>query len=92
LPWSIREGYTLRMSLFLLLLLMPWLLYRHPDKRLLGLYAVVAIHFTSHVLTDGDESDRFVFDIEFCFYIFTAYAFAMLKHKKKRQEPARDYA
>ena len=92
LPWSIREGYTLRMSLFLLLLLMPWFLYRHPDKRLLSLYAVVAIHLTSHVLTDGDESDRFVFDVEFCFYIFTAYAFAMLTHKKKRQEPARDYA
>jgi len=92
LPWSIREGYTLRMSLFLLLLFMPWLLYRHPDKRLLGLYAVVAIHFTSHVLTDGDESDRFVFDVEFYFYIFTAYTFAMLTHKKKRQEPARDYA
>ena len=84
LPWPMREGYTIRMSIFFLLLLMPWLLYRYPDKRLISLSAVVAIHMASHVLTDGDESDRFVFDIEFCFYIFAAYAGAMLVLKKRK--------
>jgi hypothetical protein len=87
LPWPMREGYTVRMSIFLLLLLMPWLLYRYPDKRLISLYAVVAIHMASHVLTDGDESDRFVFDIEFCLYIFAAYAGAMLMLKKESRTP-----
>jgi hypothetical protein len=75
------------MSIFFLLLLMPWLLYRYPDKRLISLCAVVAIHMASHVLTDGDESDRFVFDIEFCFYIFAAYAGAMLMLKKESRAP-----
>jgi hypothetical protein len=88
LPWPMREGYTIRMSIFFLLLLMPWLLYRYPDKRLISLCAVVVIHMTSHVLTDGDESDRFVFDIEFCFYIFLTYAAAMLVLKK--QNPTAD--
>ena len=87
LPLPMREGYTIRMSLFFLLLLMPWLLYRYPDKRLISLCAVVAIHMASHVLTDGDESDRFVFDIEFCFYIFAAYAGAMLMLKKESRAP-----
>ena len=30
---------------------------------------IVIIHFASHVLTDGYESKRFVFDIEFIFFI-----------------------
>ena len=86
LPLSIREGYTLRISIFLLMLLMPWVLYRNPDRRIIGLYAIIALHMTSHVLTDGDESDRFVFDIEFCFYIFTAYVCSRLI-QKSREEP-----
>ncbi|MCZ2498238.1 hypothetical protein GN316_15845 [Xylophilus sp. Kf1] len=34
---------------------------------------LVAVHLSSHILTDGHESDRFVFDIEFvCYILFAA--------------------
>jgi len=83
LPLPVRDGYTIRISLVLLVSLMPWLLYRHRDNRLLALYAVFLIHMISHAVTDGDEGDRFVFDIEFIFYIFAAFACSKLLLKPK---------
>jgi hypothetical protein len=82
LPWSPREGYSIRISVVLLVLIMPWLLYRHRDNRLLALYAVFLIHMISHAVTDGDEGDRFVFDIEFSLYVFAAYASSLLFRKR----------
>lgn len=84
LPWPIREGYTIRVGVVLLMLVMLYLLYRDRDKRMVALYAICLVHMLSHVLTDGDESDRFVFDIEFCFYIFAAYAGAKLTSTSQR--------
>ncbi len=83
LPWSVRDGYTIRISVVLLVLLMPWLLYRYRDSRILALYGVFLIHMLSHAVTDGDEGDRFVFDVEFIFYIFVAFACSMLLVKRK---------
>lgn len=77
LPLPLREGYTIRVGVVLLMLAMLWSLYRTRDKRMIALYAICVVHMLSHVLTDGDESDRFIFDIEFCFYIFAGYACAM---------------
>ena len=79
LPWPIREGYTIRVGVVLLMLTVFWLLYRQRDKRMIALCAICAVHMLSHVVSDGDESDRFVFDIEFCFYIFAAYALLKLQ-------------
>ena len=79
LPLPLREGYTVRVGVVLLMLVMFWLLYRDRDKRMIGLYAICVVHMIAHVLTDGDESDRFVFDVEFCFYIFAAYTLSRLR-------------
>jgi hypothetical protein len=79
MPWPLREGYTVRVGIVLLMLALFWLLYRDRDKRMIALYAICVVHLLSHVLTDGDESDRFVFDIEFCFYIFAAYTLSRLQ-------------
>lgn len=82
LPWSIRNGYDIRMTILLIMVLMPYGLRLQPDKRLIGLYAICLIHMITHVLTDGDEGDRFVFDIEFCFYIFAGFLCSTFFGKK----------
>ena len=79
LPWLIREGYTIRVGIVLMMLVVLWLLYRYRDRRIIALCAICVVHMLSHVVTDGDESDRFVFDIEFCFYIFAAYTLSKLQ-------------
>jgi hypothetical protein len=73
LPWSVRVGYDIRLTILLIIASMPYFLWLRSDKRMIGLYAICIVHMVTHVITDGDESDRFVFDIEFCFYIFAAF-------------------
>ncbi len=85
LPWFARDGYAIRLTILLIIAAMPFSLWLLSDKRMIGLYALSMVHFATHVITDGDESDRFVFDIEFCFYIFAG--FLCLKFFEKKINP-----
>jgi hypothetical protein len=40
---------------------------------------VFLVHMITHVVTDGDEGRRFVFDIEFMFYIFASVVFSAIR-------------
>jgi len=82
LPWSARAGYDIRLTIILIIATMPYCLWLRSDKRMIGLYVLFIIHMVTHVITDGDESDRFVFDIEFCFYIFAVFLCLNLFNKK----------
>lgn len=73
IPISIRHGYDIRINILLIIMVMPIGLWMYRDKRMIILYSIFMIHFVTHVMTDGYESDRFVFDIEFLFYIFFAF-------------------
>ena len=45
---------------------------------------LVAIHFMTHVLTDGEESGRFVFDLEFVFFLLVAFVLAAVREGSGR--------
>lgn len=87
LPWSARDGYDIRLTILLIIAAMPYCLWLRSDKRMIGLYALCIVHLATHVLTDGDESNRFVFDIEFCFYIFAAFLWINFYHRKIEPNP-----
>ena len=65
-------GTEIRLILLILLVLTGYFLFKTRDKFIAVLLGIVIIHFFSHVLVDGGESSRFVFDIEFIFWIFLA--------------------
>lgn len=46
-----------------------FVLCRSKDRFLAFCLLLLAVHFFGHVLTDGIESERFVFDIEFLFFV-----------------------
>ena len=82
LPLPLRDGYDIRLSILLIIVAMAYSLWLCRDKLMIGLFAICMIHMVTHVITDGDESDRFVFDVEFYFYIFAAFLGLKLFHKK----------
>ncbi len=65
-------GSEVRLLILILLVMGTYYLFQRRDKFLGLLLAIVMIHFFSHVLIDGGESSRFVFDIEFIFWILFA--------------------
>ena len=65
-------GTEIRLILLILLVLTGYFLFKTRDKFIAVLLGIVIVHFFSHVLVDGGESSRFVFDIEFIFWIFLA--------------------
>lgn len=68
------------------ILLVLYLIYRvKKDKNQFPalLLTVLALHFFAHVLTDGGESRRHVFDIEFTFYIILSMLVNQLQKKFK---------
>jgi hypothetical protein len=82
LPWFARDGYAIRLTIILILAAMPYCLWLRSDQRMIGIYTLCMLHLVTHVITDGDEGDRFVFDIEFSFYIFFAFLFLTFLVKK----------
>ena len=70
-----------------MILLVFYLIYRfRKDKAQFPalLLTVLALHFFAHVLTDGGESRRHVFDVEFMFYIiFSMFVAAFLEKRSK---------
>jgi hypothetical protein len=65
-------GSEVRMLMVILIAMSIYYLFQRRDKFLGVLIAIVTIHFFSHVLVDGGESSRFVFDVEFIFWILLA--------------------
>ena len=70
-----------------MILLVFYLIYRvRKDKAQFPslVLTVLALHFFAHVLTDGGESRRHVFDVEFIFYIiFSMFVAAFLEKRSK---------
>lgn len=69
LPLDTPSGIRIRLLLPLVLLASAVVAWRARSRFMLGLLAIVAIHLASHNLTDGMEGPRFVFDIEFTFFV-----------------------
>ena len=70
------------------ILLIFYLVYRVKiDKNQFQgiLLMVLALHFFAHVLTDGGESRRHVFDIEFTFYIIFSILIASILEKRSKK-------
>jgi hypothetical protein len=71
------------------ILLIFYLIYRvKKDRELFPaiLLTVFSLHFFAHVLTDGGESRRHVFDIEFIFYIiFSMFLASALKKRQAKK-------
>lgn len=65
-------GKEVRLILIIVLLLSGYFLFKTRDKFIAVSLGIVIVHFFSHVLVDGGESSRFVFDIEFIFWILLA--------------------
>lgn len=61
--------HEIRVLLLLLLSLGFFYAFVFRDKFLIISIIIILIHFATHVLTDGSEGKRFVFDIEFIFFI-----------------------
>jgi hypothetical protein len=80
-----RVNYEIRLSLVFLCMLTLIFSIKHKDIFVLNLFAIFVIHMASYVLTDGDEGKRFVFEIEFMFYIFTAYLMSFVQRKYRRK-------
>jgi hypothetical protein len=55
------------------------------EKFLCVCLVIIVSHFLTHVLTDGQESKRFVFDIEFLFYVLLVMTIAALNRRWARQ-------
>jgi hypothetical protein len=70
-----------------MILLVFYLIYRvRKDKAQFPslVLTVLALHFFAHVLTDGGESRRHVFDVEFIFYIiFSMFVAAFIEKRSK---------
>ena len=70
-----------------MILLVVYLIYRVRKDRTQFpaiLLTVLALHFFAHVLTDGGESRRHVFDVEFIFYIiFSMFVVSFLEKRSK---------
>lgn len=76
-----RKNYEIRLSLVLLCALTALLIVLGIRSRfMVYLYFIFIVHLTSYVLTDGDEGKRFVFEIEFIFYIFIAFVIGSLRN------------
>lgn len=72
-----------------MILLVFYLIYRVKKDRAQFpaiLLTVLALHFFAHVLTDGGESRRHVFDIEFVFYlIFSIFIGSFLEKRRSNK-------
>ena len=69
-----------RVLCVLMLIFLVWYALRKRNL-FLGLVSFIwMIHFVSHTITDGGEGRRFVFDIEFIFYIAIGLGFYQIYH------------
>lgn len=69
-----KVNYEIRISLFALITIALVFSFRGKKNQLMQMILVLLfMHLLSHVITDGDEGKRFIFDIEFFFYIIMAY-------------------
>ena len=66
LPFKFHQT---RVAMILLVFYLIYRVYKDRTQFPAILLTVLALHFFAHVLTDGGESRRHVFDVEFIFYI-----------------------
>ncbi len=67
-----------RFGIFFILLISFFISLDDRYRFIRVLISIFLIHFLTHILTDGDEGERFVIDIEFIFFIL----FSILFHRK----------
>ncbi len=80
-----RELFIHEVRIILLILLGLGIFYSFTsrDKFLSICIIIILIHFFTHVFTDGSESKRFVFDIEFIFFILIGLIVKSIQDYKK---------
>jgi hypothetical protein len=69
---KISDKHEIRILLLLILLLSLYCAIQKKDKFLILSIVMIMSHYVSHAITDGYESQRFVFDVEFIFFILFA--------------------
>jgi hypothetical protein len=69
LAWRTPSGLRLRLLIPLLVLVSAFVALRLQSRFMLGLLTLLGLHMVSHILTDGAEGARFVFDMEFAYYL-----------------------
>lgn len=79
---KISDKHEIRILLLIILLLCGYLSLSRKDKFLGICIAIIVTHYFSHAITDGYESQRFVFDIEFIFLILCGLMFQNMQLKK----------
>jgi hypothetical protein len=88
--WSIAQGSItvagLELPRIFVIIAILLFLYRFTfvDKFTLSIVVFLGMHFLTHILTDGDEGQRFVYDIEFIFFIMYGFLFGNYLVKKNK--------
>ena len=63
-----------------IILVLSFILFIYRRIHLVGVsLGIIIVHFLTHALTDGGEGARFVYDIEFIFYILFSVLYLNLK-------------
>jgi hypothetical protein len=75
-----KAKYEVRVLLFALITVAVFFSFKRKKNRLMQVILILLfMHLFSHVVTDGDEGKRFIFDIEFFFYIIAAYILSEIR-------------
>jgi hypothetical protein len=75
------KWHQIRVACILIIFYLVYIAKKNKDRFLSVILAIFFMHFFTHVLTDGGESRRHVFDIEFIFYIGFSVLAANLREK-----------
>lgn len=75
--------HEIRVLLILLLFGALFYSYSFKNKFLFLCFLIIFIHFITHVIVGGPEGKRFIFDIEFIFFIIFGLIFQFIKDKNK---------
>jgi hypothetical protein len=78
------KWHQVRTACILIIFYMVYAAKKYKDRFLMVVLAIFFMHFFTHVLTDGGESRRHVFDIEFIFYIGFAVLITNLRCKYQK--------
>ncbi len=62
----------IRVLLLLILALATYTTLKTRDPFLTACLIILLVHYTTHSLTDGGEGNRFIYDLEFLFYVMAA--------------------
>jgi hypothetical protein len=79
--FSTERLVEIRLLPIVIIILATFMAVSHRNSFLSVCIIMILLHFASHTLSDGSESKRFVFDIEFIFFILLGYLISVFRSK-----------